>query len=116
MPRRLKLLSEIPKGLVAWDAAHRAFKDNNGGEGLSTARGVGAFMRLFPGEVEIKALWGWETFKGNPFALRQWVRGRTKLLVNWEAASHKSIHRLKTPNQGLARNLTSTNFTASYRI
>jgi hypothetical protein len=75
MPRRLKLLSEIPKGLVAWDAAHRAFKDN-GGKPLDEAREVGAFMRLFPDEVRQTAVWEWDKCIKNPIELRRWIHER----------------------------------------
>ena len=93
MPRRLKLLTDIPKGLVAWDAAHRAFRDA-GGTPLDDHRQVGALMRLLPSTVREKALWEWEKFEGKPLALRRWVRERTKLLVNWEDAGHKAVHLL----------------------
>ena len=101
MPKRLKLLSDIPRGLVAWDANYRAFKDG-GGAKLTDAGEVGALMRLLPDEIKQKAVWEWDKFEGQPFELRKWVRARTKLLVNWDLASHKGIHALDEPQQGTA--------------
>ena len=79
---------------VAWDAAHRAFRDA-GGAALDDHRTVGALMRLLPDEVRQKALWEWEKSEGKPLALRRWVRERTKLLVNWDASTHKGVNVLE---------------------
>ena len=99
VPKRFTLLTHIPKGLVAWYAAHRAFQ-GAGGTALDDHRVVGAFMRLLPDEVKQKAPWEWEKFVGKPIAFRRWARECAKLLVNRDLASHKSVHALEDHQSG----------------
>ena len=77
-PKQVSELTKVPAALVAWDMAHREYRDA-GGETLSASRQVGAIMKIIPTYVRQKGIWVFEKFNGEPGELRAWLKDKAKL-------------------------------------
>ena len=54
-PRRLPKLTDITKGIVAWDNLYKEYREA-GGEKLTPAREVNILAKMLPGELKQHAL------------------------------------------------------------
>ena len=79
-PKRLVKLTDISKGILAWDIMYKEFKEA-GGEKVSPAREVNILAKMLPGEFKQHALWEFAKFKNDPTALRSWIKEKVRDLV-----------------------------------
>ena len=79
-PRKLTKLTDISKGIVAWDNLYKDYKEA-GGERLTPAREVNILAKMPPGEFKQHALWEFNKFKDQPITLRSWINEKVRDLL-----------------------------------